>query len=312
MNKKTSMIIAVIVIALAIILGVYYFNKQSTDSFVDLEGKGKTCVISNTQQNLLLAYADGTKTYIAVLDPKGNDVQGTCELPFENNENIYMSQGDNGDLYVNNDAGELFKFNGNHFLKIPSNLYAGNSDVRISANGSDASISMQAGSVKVDKQFTYANGYTMKNAYIYSNIKNLNSLYLYDLKDPGAEVTNSYVALRITYADIIYYAIYDAETKTLLRCITNPFESVEEPFIATFEEDKPYLVVGTQKYDINANEISANESISVDPNAVTLEFGDYDEDNKNSAVKIKTTDGQLETYLIQSGYVINSGIIVKK
>lgn len=314
MNKKTIVIGIVSVAFLAMVgLGVYFLNNGNGNDFIDLEkGQELTCTMSDTQQSLLMAYVNGDKTYLAIMDPANDEVKGTCELPFDNNENIYMSQGASGELYVYNNANEVFKYNGNHFLKIPANLYTGDTNINFTVNGNKTVLAFQAGSVKIEKQFTYTSGYTLKNIYLYSNVKDMNALNLFKAEDPNKTVTESFIVLKMTQADTMYYAIYDAQTRELLRCIANPFSTTEDAFTAIFEVDNPFIVVGAQKYNINANEMTANETITPDPAAITIELSAYAEDNTSSAANIKNTQGGIETFIIQSAFTANTGLIVIK
>lgn len=314
MNKKIMIAVGIVSVIIVASVGIYFYNsKKTNDSYIDLnKGQENTCNISDTQQNVLLAYTKGEQTFIGVMHTNDNEVIGTCELPFENNENIYMAQNQNGNLYVYNDASEVFQFNGSHFTKIPSNLYSGNTNVNVTTDGSNVTFALHFGSVKIDKTYTYPSEYTLKNAYVYANIKDMDTLNLYELSDPGSEVSNSFITVRINAEDTVYYVIYDVESKALLRVISNPFETAEGAFYATFEDDKYLLFSGSQTYDINANEIIEHDAATIDETAVSIEIGAYSEENTADAVKIKSSNGDVKSYILQSIYPIDYAYIVMK
>lgn len=314
MNKKIMIAAGIVGVIIVVSLGVYFYSsKKTNDSYIDLnKGQENTCNISDTQQNVLLAYTKGEYTYIGVMHTNDTEVIGTCELPFENNENIYMAQNQNGNLYVYNDASEVFQFNGSHFTKIPSNLYSGNTNVNVTTEGSNVTFALHFGSVKIDKTYTYPSEYTLKNAYVYANIKDMDTLNLYELSDPGSEISNSFITVRVKADDTVYYVIYDVESKTLLRVISNPFDTVDGAFYASVEDDKYLLFAGSQTYDINANEIIEHDAATIDEAAVSVEFGMYSEENPADAVKMKSSNSDVKPYILQSIYPIDYAYIVMK
>lgn len=307
MSRKT---VYAAVGAVLVILGIYFLSNQKNGNFIDLEeGQKHVCRIDDSQQ-LLLAYTGGSDTYIAVLQPQSDEVQGTCELPFENNEHIYISQNPEGILYVYNDTGEVFRFNGSHFVKIPSNLYSGNADLQINESGRNTQLSLRSGSVCIEKKISHASQYDIKNAYVYSHLQDMNTLNLYDLKDPMKEVKGSYIVVRIKAYEQIYYAIYDYETRELLRCIVDPFESGEGAFAAVNENGEKILFAGEQAFHLNYNMMVKHSAMAVDEAIVTPDYVPYSEGNNSEAVKVKASNGETYTYVIQSRFAVEYVYVV--
>lgn len=314
MNKKMYIGVAVLVVLLTV-LGVYVVNMNNSkgNNFIDFsEGKEKVCSISNNESNVLLVYTNETKSYVGSLDTDDLTITSSCELPFENNENLYIEQDTNKDLYISNGVDELFKFNGSHFLKVPYQTHSNTTDVRVTTNEKTTSINLHAGSVNVEKEFTYTTGFMLKNAYVYSNVSDVDVLNLYGDSDPGTSISDSFVVMRVHLNDSVYYAFFDVATKELTRFIANPFETTEGAFYAVIEEDKPILFVGGQALDVNANEMIAHDAVTIDEANVSVETKDYSDEKEIVSTHIKGSDGNSHPYVIQSKYAIDYAYVVIK
>lgn len=312
MNKKI-MIGTITCVVLLAAIGMYFMNTKKGNDFIDFsEGIEKTCVIRDNEPNLLVAYTGSKNTYVGTLNMDELTISSTCELPFENNENIYIEQDMNGALFISNGIDELFKYNGSHFLKIPFQAYTVGTDVRVSVNDKYTVLNIHAGSVDFDKEFTYTSGYTVKNAYAYSNVVDLNTLNLYGDSDPGIPVSDSFIVMRVHVNESVYYAFFDTATKELRRMISNPFEVSTGAFYATIENDKPLLFVGGQVFDVNDNNMIAHDAQPIEESNVSVEAKAYSNDSTVMATYIKSTDGESYPYVIQSKYAIDYAYIVYK